>query len=562
MMKKLFLFLISFLFILNPGFTQSFKSPDILVDSKLDYDWSRILVAKLRTVLKNHNIADPFKGNFRGAMVVNESEINGLLPADSKELLQTFGDSVGLNILRAKTKVTLHDVSYEVKGFKTNLRASEATQDGLIMGTDISASDISLQAGKISLSLIIPGKTNSPVFNVDIINPYLRANDESLVNFFTKLKIKEQGPIFKLQVLDATFDKMANNLLADTGSIELNYERIVIPQVSLKIGNKTINFSPQKIERLIRENHEAIKGILLAQITKTLNTDTSSAISEVLKKVEIDREYWVLTDQIRTQFMLGKISTTRGENNIELNLPGNFCTIENFNKNNKQCIEHQITKTADSRLTKKMHSESVAQIKDLMNRGEANIIASISEDYLNKLLVTTIDAGLWKVALDEAKVTLGPNKVVMRLDKKGDTGTVIMDVIYKPSRMEKLLTGSREIRFPLVLELTLRVDIRDQIPFIVIHLTDVDTSDETLINGRPDENIVSTVRNVPRFKKKVAKAIREKVSILRNKDILELPYPQYKGVGLEKAEFFSDGLGRMNAYLRLEDLIEQGEAID
>lgn len=548
---------LSFLLLPVSASAEAFRSPDILIDSKLDYDWSEVLVKKLRLILKNYNVSDPFQGNFPGQMVVNEAEIQNLLTEDSKHLIKTFGEAVGLNILRGKTKVSLHDLSYEVKGFKTNLRASDATADGLVMGTDISATEISLSAGKISIGLVIPGKNNSPVFNVDIINPMIRAQGEDLIHFFTELKVQDNRSFFKLQILKASFDKMANNLVADAGSIDLDYERLVIPDVSLKVGNKIVNFSPEKIENLIRSKHEAIKGILLAQVTQKLNTDTSDALHEVLNKFKIEKEYWILTDLIRTQLNLGSFSTAEGENNIEINMPGDFCTIQNFDKNKKECIKHKITKTADSRMTRRMHDESVSKIKNLMNRGDANIVASVSEDYINKLLVTTIDAGLWQEGLDEAGVTLGPNKVIMRLDKKGDSGTVIMDVIYKPSKMEKFLTGSREIRFPLVLDMNLRIDVRDGIPFVVIHLKDVDTSDETLINGKPMDKIISTVKDVPRFKKKVAKAIREKVSILRNKDMLELPYPQYRGVGLDKVEFISDGKGRMNAYLRLEDLLEE-----
>lgn len=545
----------SFLTILFLTLNQAQAVPDILVDSRLDYDFSTVLVKKLRTLLINHNLKDPFTGSFPGPMIVNESEINEYLPDDSKELIETFGNSVGLNILKTKTQVTLHDLKYDVKGFKTNLNSGESTTDGLTMGLNLSASEVSLEAGKVSLSLVIPGKTSSPVLNIDIIRPVLKAQGDNLIGFNTTVKLQNSAGSYKIKVLNASFEKMANSLMEDPELVVLDYEQLVIPEVSLKIGNKTITFSPEKITSLIREKHEAIKGIILAQATKALNAGATNSLLPLLDKVTIDKEYWLLTDKIRTQIMLGKFSATKGTNNIEISMGGDFCTLENFDKFQTDCGQNKITKSADSRLTASQHKQSVELMKDLMNRGEADIVASVSEDYINKLIVTTLDAGLWKEALDAAQVALGPNKVILKLNKKGDTGTVIMDVIYKPSKLERLFTGSREIRFPLVLDMTLRVDVRDEIPFIVIHLRDVDTSDETLINGRPEDNVISTVRNVPRFKKKVAKAIREKVGVLRGTDIIQLPYPQYKGIGLEHAEFFSDGMGRMNAYLRLEDLI-------
>lgn len=184
------------------------------------------------------------------------------------------------------------------------------------------------------------------------------------------------------------------------------------------------------------------------------------------------------------------------------------------------------------------------------------LAASISEDYLNKLLVTTYDAGLWKSALDEAGVELGPNKVTMRMDRKGDSGTLIMDVIYKASRFEAFTLGAKEIRFPLVLNISVRIEKHNDEPVAIVRLNDVDLTDDTLINGKPEFNIVSSIGSIPRFKGKVVNTIKEKLSSLTNKDIVELRYPEFKDLGLEKVDFLSDGNGRMNAMLSLKDLME------
>jgi hypothetical protein len=46
---------------------------------------------------------------------------------------------------------------------------------------------------------------------------------------------------------------------------------------------------------------------------------------------------------------------------------------------------------------------------------------------------------------------------------------------------------------------------------------------------------------------------------LKGKDILDLRYPELKGLGLETVEFVSDGNGRMNALMKLSDLIHDEE---
>ncbi len=537
---------------------QSFQSPDILVDSKLDYDWSQVLVSKFRLLLKNYKMTDPFVGRFPEPILLNEAVVGNYLPAESKALISDFGNAVGLSILKAETKVWMHGFAYDVKGFKTDLKTSEGGADGLIVGTDFSASEVNLSAEKVSLSLVIPGKNSSPVFTVDIINPVIKASEERIINFFAKIKIRDDKDSFKFQIQKANFDQMANGLVANPKAIDLDYKKIVIPEVSLKIGNKVIKFSKTKIEKLIRDNHEAIKGILIAQVATMLKTNTAEAAFKVLEQYKLNKEYWLDSPSIKSQIMIGSFVSSNSGDNIGINMPGDFCTNQKFNQLQKQCTVNKVTQTAGTRLNNKLHKESVLVMKDLMDSGEANIVASISEDYLNKLLVTTYDAGLWKAALDEAGVALGPNKVIMRLNKRGDSGTLIMDVIYKPSKIEKLLTGSKEIRFPLVLEVAVRIEKHDNEPVVIIRLNDVDTTDQTLIHGRPEDGMVSTVRDA-RFKGKIAKAIRTKLSVLRGKDVLELRYPEFQGLGLDKVDFLSDGNGRMNAIMRLEDLIEEQE---
>lgn len=554
-MKKLAVLLLSSVLTLSVG-AETFKAPDILIDSKLNYDWSQVLIGKFRKLLKNYKMDDPFTGVISGPVIVNEASVGQYLSDETKEFMNDFGNAVGLNVVKGETKVVMHNFSYDVRDFKTNLKASEQAADGLVVGTDFSASEVTLTADKISLSLVIPGRNSSPIFQVDVINPIVKASEERMVNFFAKIKIQDNKDFYKLQILKANFDQMAKGLLENPNDIQLDYQSISIPDVSIKIGNKKVAFSPEKIQNLIRSNHNAIKGLLLAQVASMLTSNTTQAAFKVLEQFKINKEYWLKAASLQSQIQIGKFSGTDAGNNIQIDLPGDFCTSQKFDQLKQDCVNNKTTQTATTRLTKNLHNDSVVEMKDLLDRGDANFVASISEDYLNKLLVATIDAGLWKTALDEANVQLGPNKASLRLDKRGDSGTFVMDVVYKPSTLERFMTGSKEIRFPLVLDVAVRVEKFENEPVIIVRLNDVDASDATLINGRIKENIVSTVKDVPRFQSKIAKAIREKISVFKGKDMIELRYPELRGLGLDKVHFLSDGNGRMNATMRLEDLME------
>lgn len=535
---------------------QSFHSPDILISSKLDYDFSEIFVKKMKVFLKNHNLNDPFNGKIEKAIIVDADEMGELLPSDSKLLLSDFGNAVGINIIKSDTKVWLEGLTYEVHGFKTNLKITEKIGRRVSLIAGFTADEVAISADKLLLALAIPGKSES-LIEVEILRPQIVAKEENLINFFAKIALPDSQDHFKLNIEKASFTKMAEGLLTQADNIELSYDKLIIPEVSFKIGKKTIDFSSEKIQQILKDNHDAIKGLILAKVALALKSNMKAALAKLMERFKLMKDYNILGPFIQSQFKLSTISETLTGNNLELSLQGDFCTAINFKDLNKDCIFNRITQSAQSRLIEQQHKNSIQEISDILDQGESNLVASISEQYLNKLLATTYDAGLWKAALETANVELGPKKVILHLDKRGESATVILDVVYRPTKFEKFMTSAKAIRFPLVLDVGLRVEIEKGNPVVVIRINQVDTSTKTLMTGLPSENILSTVKDVPRFQDKVLSTIREKISSLGSKDIVQLPYPELRGIGLEKIEFFSDGNGRMNAVLKLDELIEK-----
>lgn len=555
-MRRITSLMLTFTLLAGQVHAEAFKAPDILVDSKLDFDWSGVLVSKVRRLLKNYGISDPFKQKINEPIVVSESLIEGYLNPQSKELVSELGNLVGLNILRAKTKVTLYGLSYDIKDFKTELKATEEHKDGLVIASDFSASQLNVSADKVRLSLVLPGKNNESVLDIDIVNPVVHANEERLINFYAKVKIKDNADSYKLLMENADFDRMAQNIAESPGAIDLRYDKIIVPEISLRVGNRNLDFSPAKIEKLLKERHEGIKGLLVAQFSSLLKKGLGTSILKVIEKYEIKKEYWLDANVLKSQIGISQFTSSFTRNNLEIKMPGDFCTSEKFLSLKKGCLKSKVTQVSKSRLSNNLHLSSVDHMKDLIEGGSANIVASISEDYVNKLLVTTYDAGLWKETLDEAGVMLGPNKIFMRMDERGDSGTLYMDVLYQPKKLERIAVGAKEVRFPLILKVALRIEKHDNTPTVIIRLNDVDLSESTLLNGRADLGLVSNINSL-RFKKKIIKTITKEIGKFKNKDVIELRYPEIKGLGLDKVEFVSDGNGRMNVLMRLQDLIDE-----
>jgi hypothetical protein len=203
---------------------------------------------------------------------------------------------------------------------------------------------------------------------------------------------------------------MSDELMRDPSQIQIELGQIIVPNMKLTIGNKKIELQPSKVVNLLNTKKAGLTGLLVAQFASLLKKGVGETILKAIEKFEFDREYWLDSNIIKSQIKISDFASNFNRNNLEVNLPGDFCTKAKFTEFNKECVNSKVTATSKSRLDQADHNESMVHMKSLIDNGDANIVASISEDYVNKLLVTTYDAGLWKTMLDEAGVELGDEK--------------------------------------------------------------------------------------------------------------------------------------------------------
>ena len=531
---------------------QAFVSPDILVETRLDSDWSGLLMLKISRLMKNIGKGDPFNQKFSEPLIVSEAKVKEYLNPAAEDLLRELGHLLNMDFLNGQTQVTLHGLGYNVRGFKTEMSATEDKQEGLSVTSDFSASKVRVAADKITLSLYIPGKNAIPVINIEVIKPVITASGDKLINFLAKIQLKDKKDSFNLYLEDADFSALASGLVELDSNMKLDFESITIPQVSIKVGNKELKFDPKKIEALINSKKAGLKGLLVGEVSSLLTGGVAEELLSVINKVKFNKKHWIDSSTIQSMLSIDSFTNPDLGNLIEMKMTGDFCAPELYKKIGERCIAERVTKPVKSRITQKDHTSSMFNMRSHLDFGEANIVVSISEDYVNKVLVGTYDAGLWDDMLKTAGLAMGPNKVFFRMDQKGSsTGTLYMDILYSPKKIEQLAIGAKQVRFPLVMKVGLRIKQNKQVPVFVIRMDAVDASDETLINGIPSLGVVSNIHTI-RMKKKVIKSIQAELIALANKDVLELRYPELRGLGLDKVDFVSDGNGRMNALMLLK----------
>ena len=554
-MKKLITLFLTLLFLSLTVNANSFQSPDILVDTKLGSDWSGMLVSKIRRLLRNYGYNDPFRNKIEKPLTVVEAEVGDYLNPEAKELLAELGGMLEMDFLNGKAQVVVHGLRYDIKGFKTDLKLTDEKNNGVTIAADFAASNVRVNADKIVLSLMIPGKKALPAIEIEIIKPIVVASEESLVNFFTQIRLKSEADSYKLKMENANFQDMAQGLL-DNKSVSLNFSSVVVPKVSLKVGNKELKFDQKKIEKLIFSKKEAIKGLVLAQFSSLLAKGFGTEALKVMDDMGFKKEFWINTVAIQSFMKLNSFKSFADGEHVLAHLDGDFCTINSYNSVKANCVNQKVTNAPKSRITAQDHDASLDVMRDMVEQGEANIVVSISEDYINQALGATLDAGLWNKMLDKAGVMLGENKPFLRLDKKDSkTGTLYMDMVYTPKKIQQMALGTKLVRFPLVMQVGIEILQDKRVPIFKLFIKDIDMSDEMLLKGRPDIGVISNVGKL-RFKKKVLETLRAETKDLANTEIVRLNYPALRGLDLDKVDFESDGLGRMNATILLKEANE------
>lgn len=536
--------------------------PDIIVDSKLDFNWSDMLVQKIRRLMVNKGHADPFQSRIQKEIVIVDSLTGNLVSPGSRALLTDLGDMIGVKLLNARSKIVVKNFAYEVGSVTSDLSAARKNMSGMVIDGDFSAGKIKVLSDEITLSLEIPGTTSGriPVIEVKIKKPFFLTQDQTHLTVGASVQIIENKDDVRFKVLKSDFAKIADLLAQRPESIALGFADLEIPRVSLRIGAKLVTIDPEKVKDFIAKREDQLKALLVDQLRVKLQEGAAAPLAEYLSEVVIPREHWLSSETVASHFKIGKISSSTFDKNLEVNLPADFCTTSRFESFNKNCVNLKETKTPPSLITPEGHANSIQDMKDALSTGDSNLVASISEDYLNKLMGATYDAGLFSSMLAEAGASLGAKRAFIRFDEKGNTGTLYADVVYKISGLQGLFVGAKEIQFPLVIKCSMRIEKKaGNVPVLLVRLEDADMSDQILRNGIPELGLVSTIQSAPRFKGKIIKTVQDKLSKFLGKDVLSLNYPEFKGLGLETVNFASDGNGRLSAKVRLEELLRVEE---
>lgn len=531
--------------------------PDIIVNSRIDEDWSGYLVAKIRRYMIDHDLGDPFHSKVEAELQVADLVASNMVTGDTRRLVDEAGGMFGVQLVDAHSKITIKNFSYEITKITTDLRPHEKTSEGLVVDGTFSLSGMRAQADEIRIGLEIPvaGGKRAILAEVIIKAPYVQTDAVDTLRAEARFQVMEKGDELAIHPISSSFNDVARFLANRPQAVKLGYQDVIVPAVAIRIGGRVINLQADKVKAFLREREPQIKALMVDQLRNLLQQKDVGDLLAGVEKLRIPRTYWIGMDPLEGMYNVDALLEEDFNQGLRIDLQGGYCTKDAFDKYQKSCLQHPRSQSVPSRLRADNTRRSLVKMRDTLMATEGNAILSVSEDYINKIVTATYDAGAFDEMLKGSTTHIGPKKFFVQLNEVGSTATFYADVISDIKGWRSLVTMAGSVRFPLVCKMGMRFEKGPNgFPLLVFKMTGADLSDEVLKKGIRSLGLESTVNKVPLFRKEVLETIRSEVTKMIGKDVLTLETKDFKGLGLESMTFHSDGLGRAYTVLKLDAL--------
>lgn len=535
-----------------------FINPDILAQTKVSKDWSKILVAKIKQIFVNFNLQDPFNYEFSNDIILNNIKLDGLVPVSSKNLVSSFSKISGIDLLDVKPIVTISGLRYNVEGLSVNVTNLRKDADQTIIGSDISASKLIITANNLNLSLQLQNSGKEvKILEIDIKDLKIEAKEKDLVKFFADIQVNSEDGFQKFKFLNSNFESVAQVLMNKHDSVDLQFSDFNIKSAKIKLGkSKTIEIKPDQVETLLNENIAGVKGFLISQVAKKLTSGINDVANKIVEKGRLKNEYWVRSKLFSSQYLLSKVTPSDDEQNIEVQFSVNNCMKGRHRAIGEKCIDENDSNKISTRVTPEMLQKSREEIESMINREDANLVASISEDFITKALLSAFKSGKWDDTIKKADVMVGPKKFKVIIEDRSDTATVLVDLIHKNTELERIALPFSHTRFAVSLKVSLKIINVNGVSTAVVKIKSVDTSDAFILKGRPELGFISTIANIGLFEGVVKDKVKGVLNSFVGKELFQHPLPEkLQNLGLEDVSFKGDGLGRMNAFLNIRQIL-------
>jgi hypothetical protein len=570
------------------------KNYDILVYSKTETQWNLFLLQEFRTFMNNFSLGiDPLHVvNDNAPLVYDEASINDFVSENARILIQKIENASGIDILNVKPELIVDGVGYKLEELIPRAKAVENRKGDVTFKTDMTMKGVDVFANELNLTFVLPKLVNGrkiPALEVKIIRPRVTIDYDFDINFKVDVTVEEHKKHVQLKFANGNFDHIINSIKDQPEFFNITYDDLIVPHVNLNLMGRDFAVNSDKVKEIIETHKPSLQAIMLEQLGALFEKNGAMDVLENFHDEKFSKEHWINTTEPTSLPMylgIDDISVV-DDGIVKMSINGEFCTFENYVIYKEKCGKNRKTKTPKSTITQANIRYSDQFARDMLKQDDVKFIATLSDDYINKIMSTTIDAGYWDDIKKELEIEIGDRGAFAKLNEQGDTASVYLDVIYDVGGLGGFLLNIRKIRFPITLKVKARVEnmmaemedpvtgeiTRGDFPHVVFNIFDVDLDENNFRYGIDEYDLPSNVMQVRKILrgtviKKIKKALfdydapedRLKYRKWKGTDLPGLLFPELSDMQLDKMKVKSDGHGRLMLILNGSDVVYKGKS--
>jgi hypothetical protein len=330
----------------------------------------------------------------------------------------------------------------------------------------------------------------------------------------------------------------------------LTAEHIKVNPIIVRLNNLTRSVNFDTFKPVLQKKMPQIITNVLSLLGTSLRNSIGPKILTQVFSSSMKSDLIVANTNLYTRFATALFSQPES-NQLSLGVQGDLCTAETYNRYHEQCQSYEPKPEPIRTISVADKQKGLEELKDVLARGNADVALSISEEYVNRLLRTTINAKLWDDMLTEDHLAIGPKGVFVIFNKKTQNPELFLDLLYLGDKgIQKLFVNpNNPIHFPLRMSTSLGFTLKDEVPYLTIKTEKLLSDINEIIYGIPEYDL--TTKMVPLLKKKIGNMVIKMASKLEGKNAVQMDIPVFKGLGLEKTSYEVSPYGRLNLYFKL-----------
>lgn len=529
-MKQLILCLPFFILAFS-AFAQS--KQDIVLKTRFDLESSEALITQLRVFLLNNNFGDPYNQVLKKPITIDLADTLDDIPQDTQRWIRELQNILRLQLFESDYKVTFEKLGYQIVDFNSEFRPGTSSDARIEYVTLNYVKGVHLRADRILFRVELNRtQTREPIrFDIELIEPEFIVSPEltAQLNMGWSTSLLPENLRLTLESIDIRH--IMQRISKNPQLIDLHVKDLVIPDVSIRVGNREVKFDREKIKKFFIQRKNDLKKGVLDLLNERMEERFGNVIKDNSKQLLLPKKF-SFTSDLSGVLELQKMDVNK-TGILQVDIGGSFDQV-------KSRVRRDINREAFER--------SMREINRHLIEKRTNVAVSIGEAYLNQIIEATIINGMWDDALKGKDFVLGPEKAFVLAEEKGDF-SLYLDIFYKLKGSDRILVGRNELRFPVKLMIALKVEELHGLPHFTISVKKIATDHKILLEGLPQYGLPTTVDTVPRFRNKVLNRIMEEVSDFSEKVLMDFELKELKGTYFHHLEFSSDGMGRGNALI-------------